>query len=313
VNNGGVHGGDEVRLAAICERVSNWGRWGPDDQAGTANYITDAKRLEAASLVQTGELHSLALPVSKSYPQAPGSSRPNARHEMLAIGDTYADDAIRMAVHGSTHWDSLAHIFHAGRMYNGHLAAEHVTTAGAARNDITQIACRIVARGVLLDVATARGVDELGESYEITVHDLESCLEQQRVEVRSGDVLLIRTGHLGRIQRNGLWEEFSDNDDRNPLEPGLGLDTAVWLHERRIAAVASDNWAVEVINSRAMADLPLHTAAIVHMGLLLGEIFLLDALAVACAADRRYDFLFAATPIPIQGAVGGPVHPVAVR
>jgi kynurenine formamidase len=300
-------------LATVIERVSNWGRWGPDDQAGTVNYITDGKRIEAAGAVRSGEMHSLALPISPDYPQASGSGRPKTYHEMIGLSDDYADDAISMAVHGSTHWDALSHVFHMGHMYNGYPASEYVSEAGARRNAMTAVASRVVTRGILLDLAAAQGVGALETDYEITSEDLDRCVEREHIEVRSGDALLIRTGHLGRIQRLGAWDEFTASHGLNPLEPGIGLDALGWIHEREVAAVASDNWAVEVIRSRDMANLPVHIAAIVHMGLLLGEVFQLDALATACAADSRYEFLLAATPLPIEGAVGGPVHPIAIR
>jgi kynurenine formamidase len=297
----------------MVDRVSNWGRWGPGDELGTVNLIDRDSVRRGSEAVRSGEAFSLALPVSPDFPQAPGSSRPNARHKMIGLGETYSDDAVEMALHGSTHWDALSHIFDKGRMYNDRPAAEHVGEGGAAHNAITAVAGRLLTRAVLVDVARFLGVEALAETYEVTSADLEGCLEAQGSEVAPGDALLVRTGHLGRIRREGGWKRFTDGSGRNPLEPGLGLACLPWIHERGIAAVAADNWAVEVIGSTEMVDLPLHTVGIVHMGLTLGEIFDLDPLAAACAEDGRYEVLLAAPPLPIVGAVGGPVHPLAVR
>jgi kynurenine formamidase len=187
-----------------------------------------------------------------------------------------------------------------------------VTSAGAAANNIVGFSGRLVTRGVLVDVARLHGVDSLAPDHEVTVADLEGALSAQRVELDSGDVLLVRTGQLGRIVATSDWGNFTEVGDRLPLEPGIGVDCLPWLHELGVAAIASDNWAVEHCG-RESTRLPVHEVAIVHMGLPLGEIFELDALAAECAADGRYDFLLAAGPLPIRGGVGGPVNPVAVR
>jgi kynurenine formamidase len=175
------------------------------------------------------------------------------------------------------------------------------------------VADRLVTRGVLVDIARHHGVDALAPDQEVTVQDLESTLVAQRVDLEAGDALLVRTGHLGRISASADWANFTEVGDRLPLEPGIGIDCLPWLHEVGVAAIACDNWALEHLHADSGGRLPVHQVAIVHMGLPLGEIFRLDALAAACAADGRYDFLLAAGPLPIRGGVGGPVNPVAIR
>jgi len=192
-------------------------------------------------------------------------------------------------------------------MYNDR-DCELVGAKGAAANSIAVLRDRVVTRGVLADVAGHLGVDSLEPDHHITVEELEATLASQRVEIRTGDALLVRTGHLGRVRREGDWERFVQHD-----EPGLGWDSLPWLHEREIAAVACDNWAFEVIPSGAPLPLPIHAIGIVYMGLLVGEIFELDALAEACRADGVWAFLFCAPPLPFTGAVGSPVNPLAVR
>jgi|SRR5579884_41557 len=311
----------DARTDAAASELSNWGRWGEDDQLGTLNFVTESKRVEAAGCVRSGEMLSLALELRSDLPQPPGSGRLNPQHVMTETGSdaaaagavgAYSDDVLAMSIHAATHWDALSHVFHRGRMYNGRPCTD-VTSAGARFNDILGVAGRLVTRGVLVDVARLHGVDAVAADFEVRVADLESALEAQRVDVRSGDVLLVRTGHLGRVAAAGDWASFTEVHGELPCEPGIGLDCLPWLQEMGVAAVACDNWAVEHLHAGSAGRLPVHEVGIVHMGLVLGEIFQLDALARACAADGRYDFLLAAAPLPVRGGVGGAVNPVAVR
>jgi kynurenine formamidase len=311
----------DPKIEAMIRRVSNWGRWGPDDELGTVNYITPERRIEASRLVRRGEVFSLAIPFDEQGPQPPFERRLNPRHVMLQTGTDlragvqkgsvdgwgYSDDMVVMALQAATQWDSLAHAFYDYKMYNDRDCAL-VTIEGAAKNSIAVLRDRIVSRGVLLDVAHSTGVEHLALDHQITVAELESCQEAERVEVRSGDVLLVRTGNLGRARRAGGWKDFCFTD-----EPGLGLDTLPWLHEHQVAAVAADNWAFEAIPSGTQILLPIHAVAIVFMGLLVGEIFDLDELALDCARDGVYEFLFSAPPLPFTGAVGSPVNPLAIK
>jgi kynurenine formamidase len=311
----------DARIDALARNVSNWGRWGPEDELGTLNLITPAKRLEAAACVRSGTVMSLALELRPDLPQAPGSGRLNPQHVMTETGSdaaasesasAYSDDVLAMSIHAATHWDALSHVFHRGLMYNDRPCTE-VTSGGARANDIVPVADRLVTRGVLVDIARRHGVESLAPDHEVTVADLESTLDAQRVELVSGDVLLVRSGHFGRISAAGDWTNFTEVHGRLPLEPGVGADCLPWLDEMGVVGVACDNWAVEHLHANSGGRLPVHEVGIVHMGLLLGEIFQLDALAAACAADGRYDFLLAAGPLPVRGGVGGPVNPLAIR
>jgi kynurenine formamidase len=311
----------DARLDALARDLSNWGRWGEADEVGTLNLITPEKRARAAASVRSGTAMSLALELRSDRPQAPGSGRLNPQHVMTETGSdaaihnavgAYSDDLLTMSVHAATHWDALSHVFHRGLMYNDRPCTE-VTSAGARTNDVVGFSDRLVTRGVLIDVARHYGLDALASDHEVTVHDLESVLAAQRVDLQPGDALLVRTGHLGRISASADWENFTEVGDRLPLEPGIGIDCLPWLHEVGVSAIACDNWAVEHLHSDSGGRLPVHEVGIVHMGLPLGEIFELDALAAACAADGCYDFLLAAGPLPIRGGVGGPVNPLAIR
>jgi kynurenine formamidase len=313
----------EAEVDELARELSNWGRWGDEDERGTLNLITERNRLAAAGCIRTGSVHSLALELRGDLPQPAGSGRLNAQHVMTATGAGtgtdvddraigYADDTLTIAVHGATHWDALAHVFHRGWMYNARPSAA-VTAAGAAANDIVPVARTMVTRGVLVDVARHRGVPALEPDAEVTVSDLEATLDAQRVSVSEGDALLIRTGHLGRIRAAGDWASFTEVDEVPPREPGIGAAALGWLHEHGISAIACDNWAVEWLTGPDVVRMPVHEVGIVHMGLLLGEMFELDELARACTADGCFDFLLAAGPLPIRGGVGGPVNPLAIR
>jgi kynurenine formamidase len=302
----------------LVGRLSNWGRWGDDDELGTLNLITHEVRRHAATCIQSGEVISLALPLRADEPQVPGGGRFNAQHLMTQTGtdtlvlgkaDAYSDDAIAMSVHAHTHWDALAHVFHRGRMFNDR-SAGLVTAQGAAANDVVALSRALVTRGVLVDLAPG---GSLPGGHEVTIADIERALERQGVEPRSGDALLLRTGHLSAIRAAGRWCELSAIGDRNPFEPGIGPGCLPWLHEREIAALACDNWAVEALHGPVSVRMPVHELAIVHMGMPLGELFELDALAERSAADGRWDLVLSAGPLPIEGGVGGPVNPLAIR
>ena len=311
----------DAQIDAMIRRVSNWGRWGEDDEIGTVNLITPQVRREAASVVRRGDVFSLAIAFDRNGPQPPRDRRLNPHHTMLVTGTDlkagvqplavggwgYADDMVALATHGATHWDCLAHQFYDFKMYNDR-DCTLVRADGADFCSVTSFASRLVTRGLLLDVPHALGVEWLAIDHRITVEELEQTLELERIEPRSGDILLIRTGNMTRARGEGGWDAYTYAN-----EPGIGLDLLPWLQEHEIAGVAADTWAVEVIPSGSSIWLPVHAVGIVHMGLLLGEIFQLDALAADSARDGVYECLLAALPLPISRAVGGPVHPVAIK
>lgn len=164
-------------------------------------------------------------------------------------------------------------------------------------------------RGVLLDIPRVKGVPWLEPGYAITVADLVAAEQACGVTAEVGDAVLVRTGQIARCRAQGSW-----GDHAVGAAPGLSLGTATWLHDRRVAAVAADTWAVEVRPSEVPDFFdPLHQVLITNMGLPLGENFDLDGLAEDCHGDRVYEFLLVAPPLPITGAVGSPVNPLAVK
>jgi kynurenine formamidase len=306
-------------------KYSNWGRWGDDDEIGTANLIGPEQVRRAAGLVESGQVISLALPLDQNGPQTGANGRFNCLRYSVATGADhvegvqrwagepfprgfgYSDDSVVLHLQSATHWDSLSHIFHDGRMYNGRPAAE-VTSMGAPHCGAEKLADTLVGRGVLLDIPRSKGIDWLDDGYAITTDDLEAAAEHGKVKIEEGDIVLLRTGQMARCFEQG-WGTFAGGD-----APGLSFFTIPWLHSHGVAAVASDTWGVEVRpNELPDSFQPLHIPGLVYMGLLLGEMFNHEALAEACADDERYEMLVSAPPLRITGTAGGPPGPVAIR
>ena len=316
----------EDAIATTAARVSNWGRWGPDDVLGTLNLLTPAKRLEGAACVRTGATFSLSQPFDEAGPQHGWKKRTNPVHTMLGTGHEAldgefphgiggADDVIAMPLQCSTQWDGLGHIFDHGHAWNGRTASEVVRVEGDLLTGIETAAAHLAGRGVLLDAGRALGdgrgelpAGELPDGYPITADELDEIAAGQGVEIREGDIVCVRTGQYARTRREG-WGGYAGGP-----APGLSFTTAGWLHRTGIAAIATDTWGVEVRpNEFEPAFQPLHQIAIPHLGLFLGEMWDLDGLAEDCAADGRYEFFLTAAPLRITGAVGSPVNPIAVK
>jgi kynurenine formamidase len=304
------------RVRDIARKVSNWGRWGAEDERGTLNFITPDVVQRAAACVRRGVIVSLGLRFGADGPQIGQGGRVNPIHLMSATdgrlgaapdAPRYADDFVTMPLQCATQWDSLAHVWYDGQLYNG-FPASTVTSAGAARDGIDKIVAGVVSRGVLLDLARTRGIERLRPGEAITPADLEAAERAESVRVERGDVLLLRTGHLRVLTIDG------DRTSYMKAMPGLGLAAVEWLHAREIAAVAADTSAVEVIPFEdATLPLPVHALCIRDMGLTLGEMFDLELLAEESARDGGWTCLFTAPALRVTGGVGAPLNPLAVR
>jgi kynurenine formamidase len=258
---------------------------------------------------------SLSIPFDADGPQTgriPG--RVNPKHTMIMwnapfTGDpsdfTTSDDLVEMGVQAATHWDALAHVGYDGRLY-GDRPDSVVTEAGAAELGIEHFG-PVVTRGVLLDVARLHGVDWFDHGYAIGADDLQAAADRAGVRVEPGDVVLVRTGQMHWL-RQGDKERFAEPS------PGLGVRSIEWLHDTQVAAVATDTLVFEVWPCEDPAALlPVHMLNLRDQGLVQGQLWYLDELAADCAADGVHEFLLAATPLPITGAVGGPVAPTATK
>jgi kynurenine formamidase len=306
---------DNALFAELARKVNNWGRWGPDDERGTLNLLTTEQVRDAAGLVRDGRRIELALPLSTDGPQlgfVRGRTNPTrtmvAVHEALGDdveGVRFNDDAVQMGLQAATHWDALAHVSYAGRMYNG-FPPSIVDEAGASRLGADRIGT-VAGRGVLLDVAGAAGVRRLEGGTALTPEDLERAEELAGVRVEAGDIVLLRTGQM-QLLHDG------DKLGYAISTAGPSMQTVAWFHQRDVAAVATDNLSFEVFPGETPElMLPVHMLHIVEMGLLQGQNFDLETLAADCADDGRYEFFVMATPEPFVGACGAPVAPVALK
>jgi kynurenine formamidase len=302
-------------LQQLAHRVSNWGRWGPDDQRGTLNFITPEAVRRAAAAVRRGVSFSLAIPFDEDGPQTgsiPGRINPRRRMLMFNTsftGDpsdfTTTDDAFEMGTQAATHWDALAHVGYDGLLYNG-TSDDVIDERGASRLGIEHFG-PIATRGVLVDIARLHGVDALEPGYAIGSDDLDDATRRAGITVTTGDIVLARTGHM-TLLRSGDKAAYVGNT------PGLGVGSVEWLHDHEVAAVATDTVAFEVWPCEDPASmLPVHMLNLRDQGLVQGQLWYLDDLATDCAADGVYECMVVATPLPLTGAVGGPVAPTAVK
>jgi kynurenine formamidase len=304
-----------AELKALAQRFSNWGRWGGDDQRGTLNFITPEAVRRGVATVRRGVTFSLSIPFDENGPQTgaiPG--RVNPKRTMTAVnaaftGDpsdfTTSDDAFEMGAQAATHWDALAHVGYEGLLYND-TPDTVVTEAGAARLGVDQFG-PIVTRGVLLDIARLLDVEYFEDAHAITGDDLSTAERQAGVSVERGDILLVRTGQMEWLRR-GDKRRFSDPS------PGIGVDAIEYLHDKGVAAVATDTLVFEVWPCEDPAALlPVHMIDLRDLGLVQGQLWHLDELAADCAADGVHEFLLAATPLPLTHGLGGPVAPTATK
>lgn len=307
-----------VDIKAVGKELSNWGRWGPDDELGTLNFITPQKLVEAGTLIKQGKAISLAIPFNSKGVQTGANLRYNPLHLMSIDGGDqhigrgkngvrYADDYIMMPLQCATQWDALSHAWYDGELYNGYPASS-ITSLGARKLSIERVKNGVVSRGVLLDVARHRGVPWLPPREAIKPAELDEVARAEGLAVTSGDVVLVRTGWRAKFLAEPNPATWNEN------QPGLSWECARWLYDHEVAAVCADNSAVEVSPPELEEySTPLHMLCERDMGLMLGEIFDLEALSEDCAADGVYQFLFTAPPLPITGAVGSPINPLAIK
>jgi kynurenine formamidase len=219
----------------------------------------------------------------------------------------YADDYVFMPLQAASQWDSLAHVFYDDQLYNGRPASS-VDSRGATHNSIDKISKGIAGRGVLLDIARLFGVEWLEAGRVITAEDLEGAEAAQGARLRPGDVLLFRTGYRKKF--------LAERDPRAFMrgEPGIGLGSVEWLHDRQVAAIGSDNWGIEVVPGEPESEpFAVHMVLIRDMGMTLGEMLDFEELAADCAADGVWEFFFCGPPLKFTRGVGSPINPLAIK
>lgn len=321
----------------VAEKVRNWGRWGDDDQLGTLNHITQEEIRYAASCVRKGKTIPLGAPFNAQGPQGAHGLRRNPIHVMTVDGgdrqidqlakewrgpseewvaDLFAnapgrftDDYVIMPLQSCTQWDALSHFYYEDKLYNG-FPASSVTSLGATRDAIDPIAeaAHITGRGILLDVARYRGVDHMQADEIVSPEELDAIAKAQGVEIRKGDIVVIRTGWYLE------WLKNADEENWAWCSPGISWRCAEWFYDLDTAAVACDNVGVEVMKTEIEGVWSaFHMLALRDMGMMLGEIWNLEKLGADCAEDGVYEFLLCAPALNITGAVGTPLNPIAMK
>lgn len=313
--------GEVTELAA---KVSNWGRWGDDDQIGTGNLLTGESARRGAAAVRSGERVSLAAELrgeGQGIQVGQPAGRVNATVTFTSLNerDQFApgvwlgtDDLLTVSTCAATHIDGLCHVSYDGMLYGGRPISTIAASTGATWCGVETLP-PIATRGILLDVPRALGVDRLDAGHAVGAGDLDRALEVTGLEVEPGDAICVRTGEM-QWYLDGDRDRYAKGVDWQVT--GLGLSCVEWFWERDVAAAFTDNYTYEVMppESGNWDDLlVVHMLHLRDMGMLQGQNWDFEALAMSCAEDGRYDFLLSAAPEPIRGATSAPVHPVAIR
>jgi kynurenine formamidase len=287
--------------------LSNWGRWGKADQMGTVNLITAAKKKQAALLVRDGITMSIAR--TADVERAADNEMPFG-HVMTATGaqpvaDSFAMDTITVSYHGSahTHMDSLSHMFYRGQMYNGY-SQSLVTRRGAQQLAVTAFKHGIVTRGILMDIPRLKGVPYLEPGTPIYPADLDAWEKKTGVTVKAGDAVFIRTGRWVRRIAKGPW-------DVSKRSAGLHASCLKWLKQRDVAVLGSDAAGDVLPSGVDGVAMPIHQVTLIAMGMPIFDNCELDDLGELANRLRRWEFLLTAAPLPVPGATGSPVNPLA--
>ena len=310
VRAAGVLGAAAVLLAcsSALGQSDRWypSRWGADDERGAANRITPAKVLETRQLITKGSVYQLG------HVYEPGMPMFGTRHYSLRIPQAFTMAGRNQAVYHDevisgefgqigTQFDGLGHLGMGDLFYNGNRRSEFAQAEGLTRLGIENVG-PIVTRGVLVDVARLKGVDQLQGGYEITPADLTGALQRQGVQIRSGDVVLIHTGW------GSLW--MKDNARYGASAPGIGVAAAQMLADAEVVVVGADTWGVEVMpNPDAGLAAPVHQLLLARNGIYLHE----NLITADLARDNVYEFVYVFAPLRLKGATGSPGNPIAIR
>jgi len=294
-------GAAEIR--AMFDELSNWGRWGDNDQRGTLNLVTPSKRRQAAALVREGI--SVSLSQNLSTEQAADNTRPMQLIMTAQPGSPVAMDEWRIFYHGLTyaHMDALCHARFEGKAYNG-IDESEAAESGCARSGIEQLKNGVLSRGILIDVPRLKGVDYLAPGTPVLASDIEAWEREAGVRIEPGDVVLIRTGRWGRRAAEGPFSLQGGS-------PGVHVSALPLLRERDAAVLGTDVGLDVVPAGVEGVVIPTHTVAIASMGLLIIDNADLEELAATAARLNRWEFMLSVAPIPVAGATGSVVNAIA--
>jgi kynurenine formamidase len=300
----------------------NWGRWGTEDEVGALNLLGADEVLRGVAAVHSGRVFTLGARLARPDGDPVWPGRPTGRryavqdkstydagHAHSDGGDEFADDVLFLSSHGTTHTDALGHVWYDDELWNGFPARS--TSGRLTRASVLPLAERgIVGRGVLIDLAGARGRPALARDERVELADVLAAAERQGVEIGRRDILLLRTGWLAEYDRDR--EEFT----RPPFaEPGLVHSRALvdWFHEREIPALGTDTLGNELTLHPGLGDISaLHAALMRNLGIVFTEVLQLDELAGACAEAGRWTFLYSAAPLKVVDGSAAPTNPIAI-
>ncbi len=284
----------------LFQQVSNWGRWGKDDQLGSVNLITPAKRKQALALAKSGVSVSLAHnPLTE---RAEDNNNP-FEHTMLR-GNNMDRYAVSYHGYAHSHIDALCHILYKDQTFNGYARADVNTEKGCTKLGIDNLKQGIVSRGILIDMPRLKGVEFLEPGTAIYAEDVEAWEKKAGVKIAAGDVILLRTGRWARRAKLGPWNVGQS-------AAGFHASIAPWIKSRGVAIVGSDA-AEDVVPSRVEGvALPIHTLLITAMGINLLDNQDLEAVADTAAKLNRWEFMITVAPVPVTGGTGSPVNALA--
>lgn len=279
--------------------LSNWGRWGANDQLGALNLITPEVRRRAAALVRAGVSVTLSRQATTVVPVAAGAPSPNAwQRDFLVNANGAAVERLTAPVHGTwqTHLDGLCHFFYEGKSFNGYPQEQVASAAtGCTKLDIDALKDGIITRGVLVDIPRLKGVPYLEGGYAVTREDLEAWERMSGITVSAGDVVLVHTGRALRPGNRGA---------------GFHPNVIPWVKARDVAVLGSDG-GQEVMAPEGF-PFYIHLPAIVALGVPIICGADLQAAAEMAAKLNRWEFLFTAATLRIPGISSSPFNPVAV-
>ena len=308
----------------LRDAPKNWGRWGPDDEVGALNYLTNSEVLRGTASVRSGKVFTLQTPMADPNGDPVPEGREAARRYMVSDkshwlagkgaevpgGAQWADDCMIMYLQGSTQYDALGHVWFDDQLYNGYDAM--TTIGGLAKASVFPLSTRgIAGRGLLLDLARHHDKLVLDSGETFGLQDLLSCADAQGSPIEPRDILLIRTGQMGAIfgpQRRYYLDEYTD--------PGLvySPELVAWFQKMEIPNLVTDSTANEVyVDPNYGTTITLHGALMRNLGVVFAEMAWLDELATDCANDQQYSFLYTAGPLKVIAAAGAPVNPLVIK
>jgi kynurenine formamidase len=285
----------------LFQQVKNWGRWGPDDQLGSVNLITPAKRKQAVALAKSGESVSLAHTLLTD--KADDNASP-FEHTMLR-GNNMDRYAIQYHGYAHSHIDALCHILYKDQTYNGHARTEVLSEKGCTQLSVANLKNGVVTRGILIDIPRLKNLPYLEPGTPVFVEDIEAWEKKAGIKVAPGDAIFLRTGRWARREKLGPWAV-----GRN--EAGYHASVAPWLKERGVSFLGSDD-AQDVIPSLVEGiTLPVHTLAITALGVDILDNQDLEAVSETAAKLNRWEFLLVVAPVPVTGGTGFPANALAI-